>query len=241
MKKTYFFSIISILLVWTGLSIYVDSSIVLPSIFDVAICLYQLVISPDTYIAIGLTLSRLFMGITISFLFALGLASLAYRYQKVKEFIYPIVLIAKTIPTVSIIVLTLIWFGREGTITTIVSLVVFPILYSNILFGFNSIDKAILDDLKLIDTSYFNKLIYVYLPLIRHQIMESLKVTVSLGFKVSIMSELLAQIRVGIGREIYFNKINILTDRIFAWTIIIIFVSMLLDKSLIYLSNYLKD
>ena len=241
MKKTYLFSIITILTVWTGLSLYVDNILILPSIFDVTICLFEILKDPNTYISVAYTLFRLTLGISVSFFLALFLAILSYRYEKIKEFIYPFVLILKTIPTVSIIVLALIWFGREGTINIIVSLIVFPILYSNMLFGFKHIDQAILDELRLLPGSYFDKLRMAYLPLIKHQILESLKTTVSLGFKVSIMAELLSQIRTGIGREIYFSKINILTDHIFAWTVIIIFVTWVLDKSLILLTNYLDD
>ena len=50
-----------------------------------------------------------------------------------------------------------------------------------------------------------------------------------MGFKVTVMSELLSQVTNGIGKELYFAKINLLMSDIFAWTVIMVIISLTFD------------
>lgn len=187
------------------------------------------------------TLARTFIGISISFLFALIFGILSFYNHKFREFLYPIFITLKTIPNISIIIIALIWLGRNGSVLLIVSLVAFPLLYSSILFGFDNIDNNLLMITNTFQGKFLMKLKLVYLPLIVPNIIDSIKSTLSLCFKVTIMAELLSQVKYGIGKEMYFAKINLDTSTIFAWTILIIIISTIFDKIIDYLANNIKS
>lgn len=126
-------------------------------------------------------------------------------------------------------IICLLWFGREGSVIAIVFLVVFPIMYSNILYAYKHIDRSLILNTKTYEDEFIIKLTRIYLPLIRSNLFESMKSTLSLGFKVTVMSELLSQVTNGIGKELYFAKINLLMSDIFAWTVIMVIISLTFD------------
>ena len=241
MKKTYIYSLLTILLYWFIISLLINNEIIFPSILDVSKSLAQIIASEVFVYAIINTLFRTFCGVFISFLFALVFGILSFRYSKFKDFLYPIFISLKTIPNISIIIIGLIWLGRNGSVLLIVSLVAFPLLYSNIMFGFENIDNNLMMITDTFQGEFIMKLKLVYLPLIMPNIINSIRNTLTLCFKVTIMAELLSQVSLGIGREMYFARINLNTSDIFAWTIIIILISTIFDKIIDYLTMYLKS
>ncbi|RXD24942.1 ABC transporter permease, partial [Acinetobacter baumannii] len=54
---------------------------------------------------------------------------LAGYYKVVAALLNPAMILLRTIPTVSLILILLIWFGRDLGPTIIVGLVIFPIIY----------------------------------------------------------------------------------------------------------------
>ena len=63
-------------------------------------------------------------------------------------------------------------------------------------------------------------------------IFEALKTGVGMGFKVCVMAEILSQVRIGIGREMNYGRLNLDISSVFAWTILLILISTLLQKLL---------
>jgi NitT/TauT family transport system permease protein len=50
-----------------------------------------------------------------------------------------------------------------------------------------------------------------------------------LGIKVLVMAEFLAQTRNSIGNQLYLAKVNLEYDRVFAWTILLIIIAVILE------------
>ena len=109
------------------------------------------------------------------------------------------------------------------------------------MFGFEHIDDNLMMITDTFQGEFIMKLKLVYLPLIMPNIINSVRSTLTLCFKVTIMAELLSQVSLGIGREMYFARINLNTNDIFAWTILIIIISTVFDKLIDYLTKYLKS
>lgn len=211
------------------ISSVVGNDFVLPSIFDVLKSISEIATDSESYQIVMTSVVRTVLAVGISFFTALILATVAYFNEKFEEFFHIFYIILKTVPTISIMIICLLWFGREGSVTVIVSLIVFPIIYSGILFSYKNIDKSLILNTSTYENEFFIKLKRVYLPLIRNGMLEALRNTLSLGFKVTVMAEVLSQISKGIGKELYFAKINLNMTDIFAWTLIMIAVSVIFD------------
>lgn len=229
MKKAYIYAIICLILTWFIAASLINNEVILPNINQTINSLLIIVKSSNFVFIVVDTVIRTFVAIGISFLIGLLLSILSFKNSKFKDFIHPIYLIFKTIPNITFIILGLIWLGRSGSVILIVSLVTAPIIYAELLSGFEQIDENLLLNTRTYSNNYYLKFKRIYLPLIYNDMITALRTTLALGFKVTIMAELLSQIQTGIGRELYYAKINLETADIFGWTIIIIFISTIFD------------
>ena len=229
MKKAYIYAIICLILTWFIAASLINNEVILPNINQTIDSLLIIVKSSNFVFIVVDTVIRTFVAIGISFLIGLLLSILSFKNSKFKDFIHPIYLIFKTIPNITFIILGLIWLGRSGSVILIVSLVTAPIIYAELLSGFEQIDENLLLNTRTYSNNYYLKFKRIYLPLIYNDMITALRTTLALGFKVTIMAELLSQIQTGIGRELYYAKINLETADIFGWTIIIIFISTIFD------------
>lgn len=229
MKKNYILSILSILIIYILLSSLINKAYILPSIVEILISLKNIVFSSSFLMIIFTTIWRTLLGLIISFTIALILAFLAYFNENIRDFMHPIYVLLKTIPNITYIIIALLWLGRDGSAILVSFLVVFPIFYISILNALLNIDESLIELTEMYDVAILYKIRKVYLPLIKNDILTSLSNCCSLGFKVSIMAEILSQVKSGIGKELYFAKANFMMADIIAWTIIIILISSLVD------------
>lgn len=218
-----------IIVIYETISVVIDKSFILPRISEILISLKNIIFGSKFFITIISTLFRTFFGVLISFLLGILLACISYKYRMFEELFNPLYIILKTIPNITYIIIALIWLGRSGSVILVAATVIFPIFYNSILSSLKNIDKELIEYTSLFNYSYLFKTFNIFLPLIKIEIINSIKNCLSLAFKVSIMAEILSQIKNGIGRELYYAKSNFLMADIFAWTIIIVILSYLFD------------
>ena len=89
--------------------------------------------------------------------------------------------------------------------------------------------KNILEMADLYKISRKDKILNIYLPSIKFSLISILSSTISLGFKIVIAGEVYGQPLYGIGAMIQSEKVNFNTTAIFAWIIIIVIISSLLN------------
>ena len=79
--------------------------------------------------------------------------------------------------------------------------------------------------------SKFNFFVFrkVFVPAILSNLFISFIQSIGLGFKVLVMSELISYTENSIGKKIYTSKLNLDIEGVFAWTIIIIVIVMIIE------------
>ena len=235
MKKTHIISIAFIVAVYVFAASIINKSYILPSIGEIFTSLKNIIFDVSFLKIILTTIVRLLIGLVLSFFLAIILSFISFKSIKIREFMEPIYVFAKTIPNITYIIVALLWLGRNGSVILVAFLVIFPILYNSFLHALLNIDDNLLKVTRLFKGSFIEKSKRIYLPLIKKEVLLALNNACSLGFKVSIMAEILSQVNIGIGRELYYAKINYQMADIFAWTIIIIFISYLFDRVIVLL------
>ena len=229
MKKEYLITTITLIIVWLILSIQIDNSIILPNPIDVSKSILYLLFDKSFYIAILLTLKRVFIGLFISMFISILLANLSSISVSFKRLFEPISVIAKTIPNISYIIIILIWFGSEISVSIIVFLILFPTFYSHFLLSLNKIKNSTYKLLNVYKISNKEKVFNIYIPMILPDIVNEIKLGFSLGFKVCIMAEILGQVNFGLGKMLYLAKIDLDMVTIFAITIFIVIISVMFE------------
>lgn len=219
-------------ILWQMIAMIVNQSVILPSFLDVLNRLVYILSDVSFYNHLFITLFRVILGTLSAFILSFIFAILSYDFKLINQGLKPLVLVSKTIPNITYILLVLIWFSREMSVFFVTLLILFPVLYTQISTGLLGINPEHLEVLKLYPETYFHRLTKVIIPLIRISLFEGLKGALSLGFKVGVMAEILGQVQPGLGYLMHIARMNFETVDLFAYTAIMIMVVVLIEKSM---------
>ena len=219
-------------ILWQMIAMIVNQSVILPSFLDVLNRLVYILSDVSFYNHLFITLFRVILGTLSAFILSFIFAILSYDFKLINQGLKPLVLVSKTIPNITYILLVLIWFSREMSVFFVTLLILFPVLYTQISTGLLGINPEHLEVLKLYPETYFHRLTMVIIPLIRISLFEGLKGALSLGFKVGVMAEILGQVQPGLGYLMHIARMNFETVDLFAYTAIMIMVVVLIEKSM---------
>lgn len=233
-NKYKILSLVVILILWQILSI-IYSPIVIPSIDDVMIALKNIFIEQKLRAEILITIKRLSIALSISVVSGVILGIAGGCDSKIKGFIMPIVNIVQSVPPISWLVLALIWFGLDGKASIFIAAVsTVPLIIINIIEGVSNIDSKLIEMGKMYKFSRWKMIKKVVVPSIIPYFEAALKLAIGSGCKVIVMGEVLSTSN-GIGGQLTNARLNIETEYIFAWTIIIVLMFYLSNKLLTYL------
>ena len=231
MKKYLFgsLSIISILVLWQILTITIGNAYILPSPIKVFSTFLTLIKTLSTYEIIFLTLFRLVIALIIAILIGITLGLFSSNFTFLQHFLHPIVQMLRSLPVASIIVIILILAGNKTSLYIITFLMIFPIVYQATISGVENISNDLKDNIRLEPKHKMHIMFQIHLPLAWPYIKTAFFQSFGLGFKVIVMAEFISQTTKGIGNELYQGSISINYELVFAWTIIIIILVMLME------------
>ncbi len=218
-------TIIAIILLWLFWSLSVNNSIIAPTPLQTLERLLSLLSSSKAYKVIGNTLLRLLLSLSFSVLLGITLGFLAGFNNTIKQLLYPIITILRTIPVIAVILIILMVVGKEQSPIIITFLMIFPITYQAVLGGIIELKKEEYMEVYKLDSRLnlfilFKVYFLLLIPFLKIAIIQS----IGLGVKVLIMAEFTSSTKNSIGREMLNAYNNLDFDIIFAWTIILIVI-----------------
>lgn len=227
-----FLSMFFFFIIWEGVALYIDNSLLFPRVSEIFLSLKNLVASGDFTLILWNTLSRFFISIVFSLILAIIFSVASYRYEVIGFLLFPFIIFLRAVPTIAIIIVVLIWSSVERVPIVVGMLILFPILYESILGGIKNVDKNLLKMSKVFKVSTKRVVRDIYIPSIYYSISSNIPSYIGLTFKVIIAGEVLSQESLSIGGEIFINKIYLESSNIFAWIIVVIVLNYLLEKGL---------
>lgn len=231
-------AVVSLTIIWLLISLSIGKEVILPSPIDVFLRMIEMLSDVSFYSTVFITLFHVVIVVIFSSILAFLLSYLAYQYKIVDELMTPIISLLQSIPTMSYVILALVWTGSIQTVYIILSLVVFPLLYHNFLQGLKSIDQDYCDLIVLYHPPKFYKLFRIYLPLIKASLLSGVSNALNLGAKVSVMAEILAQVPTGVGKAIHYCRIDFDMIGVFAWTLWLVIIVLVIEN---VLNRYIKS
>lgn len=238
MQSSYkFLSFALFLTVWEGVALLIDNSLLFPRILDIIFALKGIVVGKEFLLILWNTLSRLVLGVGISILGSIVLATFSYRYEIINIFLNPFIIFLRAVPTITIIILVLIWSSTEKVPIIVGVLILFPILYEGVLGALKNMDKNLLKMSKVFKVPKKRVMKDIYIPSVYYSMSSSLPAYLGLTFKVIIAGEVLSQENLSVGGEIFLNKIYLESANIFAWIINIIILNYILERSLKFFNS----
>ena len=216
--------------VWQVLSMIVDKEVLLPSPIGVIRKLTLLFLMIDFHKSVLMTLMRVVIGYLIGTILGSVLAVISFYSKTVKMLISPLFSIVRATPVASFIILALVWLGRDSIPTFTAILMVMPIVYANTITGMSSSDKNLLEVAKIYKFSGVKKLRLLYLPSAVPSFLSGAKTSLGLAWKSAVAAEVLCNLKTSIGGAIYSSKNYLETTELFAWTLCVIILSLILEK-----------
>lgn len=173
---------------------------------------------------------RILGGFFLACALAAVLSALACRLRWVRELLSPLVAVVKAVPVVSFIILALIFLSSENLSLLISGLMVFPPVYLNLLEGIEHADRQLLEMAKVFRVPFSRQLRGIYLPAVLPYFRSAVSLGLGLCWKSGAAAEVIGLPAGSVGEALYTAKVYFQTGDLFAWTAVIVAVSVLSEK-----------
>ena len=222
-----FWPLIFWLLVWHMASIAIGHDILLVSPFDAGKRLIELAGNGEFWISVGLSLSRIATGFASALATGIVLAAASARLPFMRHLLAPLVATIKSVPVASFVILILIWVSSEHLSVAISFLMAFPIVYTTMLEGIEQTDRNLLEMADVFDIGPFNRLRFIYASQVLPYFQAACSLSLGMCWKAGIAAEVIGLPAMSIGEHLYEAKVYLATSDLFAWTLVIICISIL--------------
>jgi NitT/TauT family transport system permease protein len=153
--------------------------------------------------------------------------------------LWPFMVAIKSVPVASFIILCLIWLSSKSLPTFISFLMVLPIVYTNMLQGIKSTDNKLLEMAAVFQVGWLKRMKYIHLPQLKPYLISASSVSIGLSWKAGTAAEVIGIPDGSIGEKLYEAKVYLSSGDLFAWTVVIIVVSISFEKLFLFLLNRL--
>ena len=226
------------LTVWELADRIIQNRIVLSGPLHIITALGEQIVQPDFLAICGTSFIRIAIGFLLSFAIGFLLAMLAYHVKLVRMFFSPILVTLKTVPMISFVIMLLIWVGNQQLTIYLSFLIVLPLIYTNTLAGLEHVDPNMLEMAKAFGLSPWKKFLYIYRPAFMPFLMSGCKVSLGMSWKSGIMAEVVGTPKPSIGREMFAAKQYLATADLFAWTVIVVVLSIAFEKIFMFILKF---
>ncbi len=217
---------------WQLLSIFINLEIILPSPLVTVKEFFSCFLDSEFYLACLTTTIRAIVCYVACYVLGSVLGYLAYKYSSFKLAFSPIIALFRSIPTMSIILLILLWVNYEIAPIIIAFIVCFPLTYSNSLSGYESLDLNLFKMAKVYKLSDKIMFKYYVFPTLVDNFYNTSVSELLLCFKIVISGEVMAETAKGIGALIKLSKYNLNTGKLFAYTVTAVIIGIILELAL---------
>ena len=215
---------------WELLSLLINNSFLLPGIKSTAKELALILCDTSSYSVMLLTLLRVTLGLVIGIILGLGLGIAAHASPIVRSLTSPMITVIRSTPVASFIVVLWVIFSGDLLSVFIAFLMIMPIIWQSTLDGFNSIDKNLCEVAVVFRFSRLKQFKLITFPALIKYLVPAVITSAGLAWKAEIAAEIIAYTKKSIGQQINDAKYFMNTPRVFAWTVIIILFSIVLEK-----------
>ena len=218
--------------VWYVVAAAIGKTVILPMPHDVIVAMWDMLRDGSFYLALLRTLGKILLSFAIALAAAVGLAVLSANFGFFEKLFYPLIIVQRATPTMSVIFLCLLWFGKDISPMIVALLVIFPVLYTSCLSAIKSCDKRLIEMSRLFKVSKKTVVTKLYLPFVADRVYVDSVSVLSLNVKLIIAAEALSMSGMTLGRLMQISNDNLETATLFAVTVFAILLSVALEFAL---------
>ncbi|MFN8206233.1 MAG: ABC transporter permease subunit [Bacteroidales bacterium] len=222
-------AIVLLLLAWLAGARVTGNDFILPGPGMVLKQMAELLMLPDFYINLLVTILRGLLGFVISLVFASLLGFAAAVWPSFRHAVFPLLTAMRSTPVISFILLALIWVGSDRVPVFIAFLTMFPILCSSILDGIKNTDRELIMMAQSFRVPQSRIFTGIFLPSLAPFFFSGLTNAMGFGWRAIIIGEVLSQPVFGIGSRMKDAQNYLMVSTLIAWTVFAILVSSLFE------------
>ncbi len=214
-------SVICGLILWNVLSmIYLEY--VIPSPEATIKALLSLIASGQLFYFARITIGRAMAGFSLSFFIGGSMGLIMGLNDKVHDFLRPWVTFLQVSPTISWLLIAMIWFGLgDGVAVFIIFIATFPVMIINTIEGVRQVDPNLVQMAQTFEVPRSCLIREIYIPSILPYIMAGASIIMGMTWKAVAMAEVLGA-TTGIGAGMSWGRVNLETPEVFAWTLLLV-------------------
>ncbi|SES97398.1 NitT/TauT family transport system permease protein [Natronincola peptidivorans] len=216
--------------VWQGAYLVIQRDLYVPAPLDVFLRLKELVVLEVFWRSVAYSIYRVIAGLILSIVLGVVIGIISSLNDYVYDLINPLMAAIKSTPVLSFIIIALIWFSSSNVPIFICFLMCFPVIWTNVVAGIRNVDIKLLEMAKVYHVKKWLVLKKIYLPSIVPYFSAACITCLGLGWKVSVAAEVLSHPRNAIGSHLYSAKVYLDSSELFAWTLVVILLSILFEN-----------
>ena len=223
--------------IWWLIAALVRQELLIPTPLSVISTLFSLLPTALFWKSVALSLLRIVIGFLAALLCGTVLSVLTVRFSLIRALLSPLLHIIRATPVASFIILTLVWIDYDVIPAFIAFLMVLPIVWVNVEEGIRRTDKGLLETARLYAVPPRRLLTRIYLPSVKPFFVTACGSGLGFAWKSGIAAEIICRPDLAIGNRLQLAKMTLETPEVFAWTAVVIALSMLLEKVLLRLTG----
>ena len=231
--------VLAVLLFWTALwallARFVGQELLLPSPLQVLKKLVSLAGTGSFWLATGRSILRVLAGLLSATVLGVLLAVLTEKSRLARRLLAPAMTLVKSTPVASFIILALLWLGRDVLPAFITALMVLPVVWANVSAGLAGRDPQLLELARVFRLPRGRILRHITIPSVLPHFRAALRSSLGMGWKAGIAAEVLTVPPLSIGKNIFEAKLYLETTELFAWTLTVIVLSLVIEGILLRL------
>ena len=223
-------AVIAMWIVWIIVYYSVKNDYVIPSFQNTFTSIWRDCIAKGAFwTAFGNTFLRTLLAFIISFIIAAALACLCALSKKMAAFIMPFMVFLRTLPTLAVVLILLIWTNPRIAPVIVTVLVLFPMIHARLYTAIDGIDGGIRQMIKVYNIPKNQAIFKIYLPMITPEVLPQTGADISLGLKIMVSAEVLASTFKSLGGMMQDARIYLDMPRLAALTLLTVLVGLAID------------
>lgn len=225
---------------WQIAATYIGKEVILPTPLRVGERFLALAQTAPFWRATALSLLRIMGGYALGVAAGVLLGAAMYFAKPIRILFSPFLTVVKTTPVASFILIAYFIITDTAIPVFITFLMVLPMMAASVFTSLCGTDPALLEMTRVYRFSFGKTLRTLYLPTVLPHFVGQALTALGMGWKAGIAAEVLCTPRDSIGKYLYDAKVHIETVDTFAYTLLVVLISLVLEKVLSTLADRVR-
>ena len=226
-----------ILIAWQVEAKKIDNEFILTDLGTTFKALIEMLREEEFYKSLWGTFARTLVAFGVSFIIATVFAFLSRISKKADVMIAPVISVVRSLPTIAVVLLLLLWTNSKIAPIIVTTLVVLPTTYSSMRDAFFTVDDELIGVLRLYKVPMSEMLLKVYIPQILPPALLAIGGGIALNLKLMVAAEVIAQTADSLGYVLNTSKAYFEIASMIAVVVVSVVIGLIVESAFRFASK----